>query len=305
VRIRLQTGPANFDLGPMRFSGITSGSNVTGRSNPAAIPGGVQVSKQFNPHLLFGGMSSSIEVTATNAGRNPLYNASVTTTLESFATLVGTPALTRSASTVLPGGNLTLSYGVTANQVAGNLTGTVPVVTFYFGGTSFTIQGRAPSVEVYQPLQVSISTSPGSPIEGKNFTVTVQITNPSGVSVSNVLFTIPVPSGLGLSNFQNAAISGGVLSVSVATLAGHSSATGSARAVASSGITIPFDKAKLTFQYLGATVSGTLLSKNGIAIGEDVTTRYILPTAFILLAVLAVAFYVRRKAAPSAPASPK
>jgi len=88
-------------------------------------------------------------------------------------------------------------------------------------------------------------------------------------------------------------------------LAAKSSVTASASAVASSGITIPFDKAKLTFTYAGISINGVLPSKTGIAIGEDVTTRYLIPTGFILLAVLAVAFYVRRKAATSAPSSPK
>ena len=124
------------------------------------------------------------------------------------------------------------------------------------------------------------------------------------MSVSNVLFSLPVPSGLGLSGLVGAQIAAGMLTVSAGSMAPHSTVTATASAVASSGITIPFQKAKLTFTYSGATINGVLPSKTGIAIGEDVTTRYLIPTGFILLAVLAVAFYVRRRAA-TAPSSPK
>ncbi|HLQ06597.1 MAG TPA: hypothetical protein VK126_02450, partial [Nitrososphaerales archaeon] len=164
--------------------------------------------------------------------------------------------------------------------------------------------GRAPVVGLYTPLTVSIATNPLSPQEGKNFTINIRITNPSGVPVSNVLFTLPVPSGLVLSHLQNAQASGGTLTVSSASLSPHSQIDASAAAVATSGILVPFDKGELTFSYSGVTLNGITPSK-GIAVGEDVTTRYLIPTAFILLVLLMVAFYVRRKAAPSAPAPQK
>jgi hypothetical protein len=119
-----------------------------------------------------------------------------------------------------------------------------------------------------------------------------------------VLFTLPVPNGLVLSHLQNAQVSGGTLTISSASLSPHSSIDASAGAVASSGILVPFDKGKLTFSYSGVTINGIVPSK-GIAVGEDVTARYLIPTAFILLVLLMVAFYVRSKAAPSAPAPPK
>jgi len=299
------TTPLNYFLAPISFSAQTAGSSFAGESNPVAIPSGVVLSKVFSPSQLFSGMGSTVTVLATNSGPLQIYNANVSTSLDSFDTLAGESSLQKGPTSIASGGNSTFTYAVTTSQVSGNLTGTVATATFFFGGTSYTISGAGPKVEIYQPLNVSISTHPTTPEEGKTFTITVTITNPSGVAVSSVLFTLPVPSGLGLSNLQNAQISSGLLTITAPTLAAHATATATASGVASSGITIPFSNAKLTFNYAGHTVNGVLPSNSGIAIAEDVTTRYLIPIAIVVLGLLATAFYVRRKAAPSVPASPQ
>jgi hypothetical protein len=299
------TTPSNFIMAPLRFKGTSSGFNETGISNPVAIPAGLVLSKQFTPAQLFGGMSSTIRVSATNAGPDQLYNATIASTVDSFDTLSGTAALTKVTPSLASGENSSLSYGVTATQTYGNLTGTPATAKFYFGGTLFTVSGPGPKVEVYQPLSVAITTTPSTPEEGKNFTVTIKISNPSGVDVFNVAFTLPIPSGVGLSNFNGAIFSSGVLAVNPGTLAAHATDTATVSAVANSGTTIPFKNAKLTFSYSGTAINGTVPTGSGIAIGENVTTRYLIPMAFIFVVLLLTAFYVRRKAAPTVPASPK
>ena len=298
------TAPLNYILGPLSFQGVTSGNDVAGMSNPVAVPAGLVVAKLFTPTQLFGGMSSTVTVAATNAGPLSAYNATLSSAVDQFDTVQSSAVLTKSLGAISPGGNVTLSYGVTMLSVSGAQTATAATASFYFGGTPFTIQGSAPKVNVYRPLGVSISTSPTTPQEGRNFTITIEITNPTAVPVSDVTFSLPVPSGLSLSGLVNAQVSKGILTVSVGTLAAHGNFTATAEGVASSGITVPFSSAKLTFSYSGITINGNVPKSSGIAIAEDVFTRYIIPTGFILIATLAVAFYVRRKAA-TAPASPK
>jgi hypothetical protein len=295
---------ANFIIPPMTFEAINDGLTMTGMSNAVAAPAGLSLSKQFTPAQLFEGMASQVQVVATNHGPQSLYSATVSSTVDPFDTLAGVSSQTKTVSSVAPGGNVTFSYGVTTSEVYGNLTSSAVSASFFFGGTSFTLSGGTSKVNIYQPLGVSISTNPVSPEEGKNFTIKFQITNPSGVQVNDVTFTLPVPSGLALSGLQNAHESSGVLIVTAGSLAAHSTATASAEAVASSGITIPFAKAKLTFSYQGATINGTVPSKSGIAIAENVTTRYLIPTAFVLVVLLVTAVYLRRKAATS-PSSPQ
>ena len=299
------TTASNYLLPPIQFTSGTAGTNASGRSNPLAIPAGLVLKKEFSPAQLFGGMSASVKVTATNNGPLPLYNASIGTSADPFDTPTGSSTLSKSAPALASSGNVSFSYGVNTFQVSGNQTGSVVNARFFFGGISFSVSGAGPRVTVYQPIYVSISTIPSAPEEGKNFTIVIKITNPTGVEVSNVEFTLPVPSGLSLSDLRNLAVSGGVLTLSPGTMQAHSTANATASAVASSGITIPFEKAKLTFEYGGTTINGVTPFKTGIGIAENVTTRYVIPTAIILLAVLGVAFYVRMKARPSVPAAQK
>jgi hypothetical protein len=294
------TTPANYIIGPFAFHATASGQNITGTSNLAAAPAGLQLTKVFTPAQLFGGMSSTVAAVAANAGPLPLYNATVSTSIDSFDTLASSVPLTKSAGTIGPGANATIDYPVTMSQTYGNLSATAVTANFYFAGTSFSLQGPRPEVQIYQPLSISIVTDPATPEEGKAFTITFEIGNPSGVTVNDVLFTLPLPAGLTLTDLQNANASSRTLTVSAGSLAPGSNATASARAVASSGITIPFSAATLTFSYAGTTVNGVVPKGSGIAISEDVTTRYLIPTAIVLLVMLGVAFYMRRMASSGA-----
>lgn len=296
--------PENYIIPPLTFQGNTSGLTFTGVTNAAAAPAGLQLTKVFTPAQLFGGMTSSVGASAVNAGSLQVFNATVTTTADSFDTLASSASLTKSVPSIQPGGNVTSSYRVAMSQTYGNFSGTPVSATFYFAGTAFNLQGPKPRVQIYQPLSVTIGTYPVTPEEGKTFTINVQITNPSGVQVSGVLFSLPVPQGLSLSGLQNAQLSAGTLTVTAGNLGPGANVTATASAVASSGITIPFSGAKLTFSYAGTTVNGVVPKTSGIGIAEDVTTRYVIPTAIVLVVMLAVAFYLRR-AASSGLSSPK
>lgn len=298
------TTPMNYIIPQLVFNGTAQGSGISGTSNPVAVPAGVLVSKQFSPSGLFGGMNSTVTVTAINAGPFPAYNATVASTIDSFDSLSGSAVTSKTVTSIAGGGNTTLSYGVVLQQVSGTQSAAVATATFYLGGTSFTVDSPVPSVVVYQPLSVSITTTPASPEEGKNFMINVVITNPADVQVSNVQFALPIPSGVSLSQLVNAQISSKAFTVYASALGAGGNITASASAVAGSGITVPFKKAKLTFSYEGVTINGVVPTSSGIGITENVFVRYIIPTAFILLATLAVAFYVRRRAA-TVPASPK
>ncbi len=299
------TSPLNYFFAPVSFGAVSGGLNMTGRSTAMAVPTGFVVTKTFTPSKVFGGMASKVGLRGLNEGPFNLYNTSITSAVDLFDHLSTSAIPSTSAHLLPPGANISASYSVTAvSSTFGDLTATPVYSSVYFGGRTFTLKGLGPVVSVYAPLSASITTSPSTPIEGKNFTINIGINNPSGVDVSQVLFTLPVPSGLGLSQLRNAQLSGGVLTVSLSQLNAHGVYNASAAAVASSGITVPFDKGKLSFVYSGVTVSGKL-PVNGIAIGENVTTRYLLPSALVFLALLATAYYIRRKAAPTVPASQK
>ncbi len=296
--------PSSFIFWPATFSMLAAGFNLTGSSNAQPAPTGLSLAKQYNPAELFQGMTSQVAVSAKNAGPFAFYNASVSTAADSFDRLSGSPSTVKSAQSLAPGANLTFSYGVLMGAAAGTTAPAPLTATFFMGGTSFSVSTQSSLVHLNKPLTASITSSPTTPIEGTKFTISVKITNPSTVGVTGVQLFLPVPNGISLSEVTNATMGKGGLSISLDQLAPGASYTASATASASSGQTIPFSAGKLTFGYSGETLNG-ILPPAGIAIGEDVSTRYVIPIAVALLALIVVAYEVRRMAVPTAPASPK
>ncbi len=296
------TSPVNYLIPALAFSGTTKVFNFTGVSNSLDVPTGLVLGKSFSPDQLFAGMGSTVTVTAVNNGPFAFYNTTISTTGDNFYSLTSSSPTSKTLHSVQAGASLNFSFSIKAESSFGTLTSAAVASRLFFGGTLFTTHVNGPQLSIYEPLRASITTSPSMPIEGRNFTITISITNPSAVPVSSVLFTLQVPSGLSLSRLNNMAVSGGVITVQAASLGPQSSVSASASAIATSGITVPFKNAKLTYSYSGSTVNGGIPA-NGIAIGEDTLTRYILPTGLAIFAVLAAAFYLRRKGIASVPAS--
>ncbi|MDA4121213.1 MAG: hypothetical protein OK404_02260 [Thaumarchaeota archaeon] len=299
------TSPSNFFLQPFSYQTVSSGINLTGWSGGVGIPAGLALAKSFSPAQFFAGMASAVSIVATNSGPLTIYNATISSGADSFDTLGAAANTSKTTNAIAPGGTVSLTYGVTASSTTnGDIQSSAILARFFFQGTSFTVSGQGPKVSIYTPLSASVTTSPALPTEGKNLLVRVSITNPSAVNVTNVLFSLPIPPGLSLSQLQNASVSGGVLTVAFSSMAAHQTLNATAMGVASSGLAVPVDGATLRFNYAGVSVKGKLVGQ-GIAIGEDVTTRYLLPTGIVFLALLAAAFYVRRKTFTTAPSSQK
>jgi hypothetical protein len=304
MMIKVST-PANYFIPPLSFQGTTAVINFSGRSNALAVPTGYVLTKRFNPTLLFSGVSSTVTLSALNTGPFYIYNASVDSTVDAFDSLSPLAVPSIGNGSISPHDNLTRTYVVTASNVYGNRSASLITSRIFFGGMEFSIEGLGPHVSVLQPLNLTITTTPSVPTEGKDFHLDLTIQNPSAVNVSSVLLTMPVPSGLTISDLSNAKISNGVLTASTPLLSSGSEFTATGMAVASSGNTLSFAKARLVFVYGGLTINGTVSPKSEVTIAENVTTRYLIPIGIALVALVATAIFVRRLAAPSVPASRK
>lgn len=302
------TQSSSFIFWPSAYAFKNSGYVMTGYSNGQPAPTGLVVSKVFSPSVFFRGMVSSITALARNGGPFTAFNATLSTTADGFDSVSPSQTTTKTAQTLGQGSNLTLAYSASISSSKGSQTAAPATAKFFMGGTPFTISTSAPSVTL-NPLPVAtIATSPASPVEGTQFSLTITVTNPSSVGVGNVKLVLPIPTGVSVANLSNscncASLQKGELTISLSSLAAGSSSGAQATVSASSGQTIPFSSASLSFQYANQTLSGSLPS-GGIAISENVTTRYLLPILIAVLALLVVAYEVRKMAFPSAPASPK
>ena len=302
------TQPASFIFWPSSYSFQTSGYQVSGYSNAQPAPTGLALSKVFNPSILFPGMVSQVTSLAANKGPFTVFNATLSTTSDGFDTLPGNALTIKSAPTLAQGSNITLSYSATIGNFKGSQSAVPATVSLFMGGTPFTVATLAPALTLNKAPTASITTSPTNPIEGSTFTVSITVTNPASVGVTGVRLVLPIPSGVSVSNLSNSckcvSFQHGGLSFSVGGLGPGSSSSIEATVSASSGQTIPFKPATLSFVYANQTLSGTLPA-GGIAIAENVTTRYLLPIGMAVLVMFVVAYEVRKMVRPTAPASPK
>jgi len=295
----------NYLFAPFTFQAQTAGLSLSGASNGIAAPSGVVLAKHFSPPSFFAGMSSAVRLDAVNHGPFTVYNATLQSFADNFDGIATfSPLPLKYAPSIGIGGDLNVSYTVTAINSYGNATSAPTKASMYFGGFLYTLSQPGPSATVFKPLTVSIAAFPSSPTEGRPFSIGVSIHNPSGAQVSNVTFSLPVPSTMTLSNLQNAVYKGGSLTLSVAQLGPLQTYVANATAQASSGVSLLTSAGNLTFTYAGATVRSPVPSK-AIVVGEDVFTRYTLPSVVVLIGVLATAFYVRRKLSATAPVSPQ
>jgi uncharacterized repeat protein (TIGR01451 family) len=300
------TAGSNYILAPFTFTGQAAGVPVSGSSGLVPVPAGLTLTKEYSPQALFGGMTSLVSVVAENHGPTPVYNATVGTATDSFDSLINSSSslLHQTVGSIADGGNVTFAYRVSASQSYGNQSAAPVSASFYFGGTSFSVNGGSPTVQIYHPLSAALTTSPSTPEEGKTFALSVQITNPSAVQVSNVTFTLPLPHGLSFSNLQDMQANSKGITVYFPSLGPGVTEAANASVVAGSGQTIPLSGARLTFVYGGTTINGTVPLTSSLTIAENILIRYTIPSVFVLICVLAAAFYVR-KATATAPASPK
>ena len=288
----------NFIIGPMSFTAESAGITLRGFSSAVAVPTGLVTTKRFEVPDVFQGMTSGVNMTVSNAGPFTVYNATIGSSSDSFDRLVSGSVGSQTYAALSPGAVKNFSYSVSATSGSGGVAPSNATSEFYFGGVLFQIQNPVPDETVFKPLSVSVSTAPASPIEGKAFKVSVEITNPSNVTVSDVTFILPLGKAPSLSQLTGLTAPGGTLTVYNATLSPRGDLTASVEVVAGSGTSVNFDSASLTFSYGGQTLKGTLPS-GGISVGENVTTRYLIPIALVFLAMLATSYYVRRRASPT------
>ena len=141
-----------------------------------------------------------------------------------------------------------------------------------------------------------MATSPSTPEENHDFTLSITFTNAAGVPVSDVTFSLKVPSGLSV--LSGGQVTGGTLTVSVPTIGPDSNQTVVVTMSASTGLTVDTAGSKVSYQYQGSSLTG-LAPKQSVTVGVDVTTRYTLPIVIAIFIAIAGLVYMRRRITPA------
>lgn len=294
----------NFVLPPILFNYTTGGIPFQGSSGAFPVPAGLLVRKSLNPSPVIQGMQSKVTLAATNQGPFDLYNVTLSTSPDSFDELPAAQPTTQKFYPQLAVGNpVSFNFSVNINSIqSGNRTLSPGSMQFLFAGTRYGITLPEKSVLVYQPVRVTLTASPSSPLEGNPFSVIISVSNPAGVDVSNVDLSLPLPAGMEVVRAVNVSSSRGVLTANISRLPPASVYTANVTLRASAGLSFGLSGGSITFSYAGARVKGSLASQ-GVVVGEDVLMRYTLPVLLALLAVLATTLVVRRRITLNIPSS--
>ena len=257
------------------------------------VPAGVVVTRTDSPNPVFAGQNETVTVQIVNHGSLPVYNASVKTNQDVFDKALS-GSLHQAYATLGPASTQSFNYSVEA-VTPGNHTTAAISVAFAFGGFAAAYTVFPNNVLVYKDVQATTSTKPSTPVEGADFTLSLNVQNPSSADVTNVSVSIPIPQGLTIVNASSGLdVKGRTVSFSLASLAAGATSGRSVTLRATTDGTINLGNGSLTFQYLGATIKG-IVSIPAIVVGVDLPLRYELPIGLAVFLTIAVAFYMHRK----------
>jgi uncharacterized repeat protein (TIGR01451 family) len=260
--------------------------------SPLALAAGVTANKSFNPDKLFVGQQSNATLSVSNTGSLTLYNVSISTSADPFDSAVS-GSLHQVYPTLAPTSSKSLNYTVKMTE-SGNHTSGSTLLTFVFGGSSQQYSVVAGSVLVYK-APIASSSTPSTPTEGSDFSLSVSVQNPSPANVSNVVVSIPLPTGLTIVNYSSGfKVVGHTITLTVPSLAAGESTSHSVTLRSALDGTFTLGAGTLTFDYLGSTINGVVQGST-IAVGVGSLLRFELSIALAVIIVLAVAIYMHRK----------
>ncbi|MDA4135860.1 MAG: hypothetical protein OK449_02520 [Thaumarchaeota archaeon] len=289
----------NFIIPPTTVTTNYDGLVLHTYGGSYVIPAGIVVTKSFNPDAAFPGTNSVVTIGISNLGSLPVFNATVGSGTDTFDK-ASTGSSGKTFAEVVPQNTSSFTYTVTITAGAyGNISGTAVSTSFLFGGASQDFSLGTSNMVVYAPVTAAVVSSPSTPEENHDFTLAITITNPAAVPVSDVVYTLTLPTGVSV--VSGATLTNHVLTITVPSMLADSNSTVSLTLSTNSGLTIDTSGSHLTFQYLGATLAG-LSPATKVVVNVDATTRYTVPIAIAVLIALVAVVYVRRKV--GSPAQP-
>ncbi|HKW05196.1 MAG TPA: hypothetical protein VJN71_07865 [Nitrososphaerales archaeon] len=243
---------------------------------------GVFASNEISPSAGFQGSSVRVQFGITNRGTLPVYDATLSQAADPFLSLSAVGGTFKSI--LQTGSSLNSSANANFTGAPGNYSSSSSVASFIFAGANQTALSNSFNATIYEPVQTQLSVISAKIEEDHNIEVMVEVTNPSGVTVTNVGYTMSLPSNLNLlsgqESFQIPSIpAGGVYKNNITF------STSLPQQYTLNGT--------LNFQYNGQTLKGQVTPLN-LNIVDDLTLRYGIPVLIGLVIVLATLFYVRK-----------
>jgi len=283
----------NYVLSPAAMA-AGFGSVTLHTSGPTLIvPAGVNAVKSFKSNPVFQGMADPVTIVVSSSGAEPIFNLTASPASDVFTAYSATPPTPKTFAKVDPNGTQSFNYSTTISGVGRHVIGSVPV-RFILAGTLEALTVPQGNITIYAPVKASATSVPAAPTEGTSFKFQVVVSNPSPVAVTNVTLTVPIPASDQVVDPGGMQAKGHSLVLNLPTMAAASNTTQTVTLKSGTEVDSVFANSTLTFQYQGATVTGTI-SIPTVAVGVDVLTRYDFPISLAVLLMLAAAVYIHRR----------
>ena len=290
--ITLTFGQNNYIIQPTVVTAAYQGMQFQYTGGSYAIAAGINVTKSFSPDAAFPEMTSTVMVGLSNVGSLPIYNATVGPQLDAFDSY-STAGSGKTFPVVAPNSTSDLNYTVTiTSSVFGAVPGVSVSTVFLFAGAQESFSLGNSTFNIYKPVTAIATSSPSTPEENHDFTLSITIANTAPVSVSDVVYTLTLPTGVTL--LSGAPTVGRTVTITLPNMTADSNQTVPLKLSTNTGLTIDTSASHITFKYLGTTLTGIPTSAQ-ITVSVDATTRYTVPIVIAVLIALVAVVYVRRK----------
>jgi hypothetical protein len=277
----------NYILLPAKYSvaSFYPTTVYTGNSTAAAsLPLGLRVSKSLSYTVGFVTQNATETLTAENFGSMPVYGVNVTALGDTFLSVKDTMKYS-SFDTLGQNQNFSAKFivGFASN---GAFISTGGSASFQFGGTDNVATPAATPVLIWSLPSVKLTPSTNSPVETHSFTITMSITNPSNLTISNVKVVFHLPKYLQY-------VGGPTFNQTLSTFGGNETQKFTMTVKSNSPYEYNITSPAITFQYAGETLHGTSNSLF-LSVGDDIPIRYGIPIGIAILMVLLAFVGIRR-----------
>ncbi|MGI0090875.1 MAG: hypothetical protein ACREBS_04115, partial [Nitrososphaerales archaeon] len=275
----------NYVFMPANVSILWNNQTVVHYSAGAGLPLGVVSTKVFTPNQGFQGSNVTVAIGITNQGTLPIYQVTLNNSFDPFLQIFRS---SNSSSQPVLGAGQKLNAIVNASLSGspGVYDSSTSSASFIFAGTNQTAPSSTVKITIFHLPEANITYSAAKLEEGHDIQITVTLTNPANVTISNIAYTLNLPKGLSIARGESA-------SFTIPSLAPNANFTHAFTVTTSQPYGYSLGNAKLTFEYQGHEISG-IAGSMGLSIGDDISLRYAIPIVIGLAIVVGTLFYVRK-----------
>ena len=273
----------NYVISPPEIVVESSGLRISRIASSEVLPFGVKILKDLETSANFIGANVSIDTQVINSGSIPIFNVVLNSGDETFANTIEGET-TFSAEVLRKDDQLGSPHKILLTG-SGQFEALQATTSFIIAGQSFSKFSESKNIHVFSPIFADMMVDSISQIEGEEFSITLTVTNPSEITVNNVLVEITFPPEI--------RIISGSLDLNDEVLDANAEIIKTAKLVVDNPATLSIDAPFVEFSYAKEILSGTS-NPLIISIEDNIQTRYFFPILIAFFLILGTTYIARK-----------